>query len=356
MMNILYVWFPASWGPSVVEAIQKRNETWLAQKPVIRDPQTFNRAEVTMGPASRELTYKIQKWNVHSEGFHPILVANARVDWLALKDEDITQKFSILLEGILQDVFSQRASSAWQGAQPQKITVSLLLPGTSTAAQWRDLLQSRRQFWPTLTTRHASLVPLCADALQRERRQMAIETPLVQYRLTGWSLTRNSKRWLPLGLPVSRFGNTSFLPSIDRILSWKGDTKEWTTKKWSKNGRLPRCTFGTIRDVLAPSVSTWKLLSEASTLTTLLLRRQLMCPKLFMHVDGRPRMASTVSRNMSSLTSVMAETSLRTLVPLPPTLFPIPRIGLMTTPWVTDFFWRGAGHMVSVHYLEEFDM
>ena len=24
MMNILYVWFPASWGPSVVEAIQTR--------------------------------------------------------------------------------------------------------------------------------------------------------------------------------------------------------------------------------------------------------------------------------------------------------------------------------------------
>ena len=54
--------------------------------------------------------------------------------------------------------------------------------------------------------------------------------------LTGWSLTRNSKCWLPLGLPVSRFGNISFLPSIDRILSCKGDTKEWTTKKWSKNG------------------------------------------------------------------------------------------------------------------------
>ena len=182
MMNILYVWFPASWGPSVVEAIQKRNETWLAQKPVIRDPQMFNRAEVAMGPASRELTYKIQKWNVHSEGLHPILVANARVDWLALKDEEITQKFPILREGILQDVFSQRASSAWQGAQPQRITVSLLLPGTSTAAQWRDLLQSRRQFWPTLTTRHASLVPLCADALQRERRQMQSKPPLVQYR------------------------------------------------------------------------------------------------------------------------------------------------------------------------------
>ena len=124
-----------------------------------------------MGSRSREVTCRIQKWNIQADGFHPILVANARVDWLALKDDDITKKFPILLEGILQDVFSQRASSAWQGAQPQKLTVSMLLPGTSTASEWRDLLQARRQFWPTLTTRHASLVPVSAETLQRERRQ-----------------------------------------------------------------------------------------------------------------------------------------------------------------------------------------
>ena len=34
------------------------------------------------------------------------------------------------------------------------------------------LLQSRRQFWSTLTTRHASPVPVSAEALQQERRQM----------------------------------------------------------------------------------------------------------------------------------------------------------------------------------------
>ena len=78
-----------------------------------------------------------------------------------------------------------------------------------------------------------------------------------------------------------------------------------------------------------------------------------MSPKLSMHVDGRPRKAPTASKNMSS---VMVETSMRMLGPPPPTLSIIPRIGLMTIPWVTDFFWRGAGHMVSVHYLEEFDM
>ena len=114
----------------------------------------FDWKEAARGSRAREVTCRIQKWNIKTEGFHPILVANARVDWLAMDDDDITQKFPILLEGILQDVYSQRAASAWQGAQPQKLTVSMLLPGTSSAAEWRDLLQSRRQFWPTLTTRH----------------------------------------------------------------------------------------------------------------------------------------------------------------------------------------------------------
>ena len=49
MMNILYVWFPASWGPSVVEAIQKRNVTCLAKKPIVRDPHIFDRKEAARG-------------------------------------------------------------------------------------------------------------------------------------------------------------------------------------------------------------------------------------------------------------------------------------------------------------------
>ena len=89
-------------GPSVVEAIQKRNVTCLAQKPIVRDPHIFDRQEAAKGSRAREVTCRIQKWNIQADGFHPILVANARVDWLALKDDDITKKFPILLEGILQ--------------------------------------------------------------------------------------------------------------------------------------------------------------------------------------------------------------------------------------------------------------
>ena len=156
MMNILYFWFPASWGPSVVEAIQTRNVTCLAKKPIVRDPHIFDRKEAARGSRAREVTCRIQKWNIKEEGFHPILVANARVDWLAMDDDDITKKFPILLEGILQDVYSQRAASAWQGAQPQKLTVSMLLPGTSSAAEWRDLLQSRH-LWHNVDIRWSDL-------------------------------------------------------------------------------------------------------------------------------------------------------------------------------------------------------
>ena len=72
---------PNSWGPSVVEAIQTRNVTCLAKKPIVRDPHIFDRKEAARGSRAREVTCRIQKWNIKAEGFHPILVANARVTY-----------------------------------------------------------------------------------------------------------------------------------------------------------------------------------------------------------------------------------------------------------------------------------
>ena len=245
---------PCQLGSSVVGAIQKRNETWLAKKPVFRDPYIFNRAEAAMGPLSREVTCKIQKWNINA-GFHPILVANARDDWLALKDDDITKKFPILLEGILQDVFSQRASSAWQGAQPQKLTVSMLLPGTSTASEWRDLLQSRRQFWPTLTTRHASLAPLCAEALQRERRQMQAKHLWYNLDIRWVDLENKLQVLAPTGLSREDIWKHLFLhkqrknPFVEGRYTgadFEDVKRQWEAKKlyfldYKKDGTRPPC-------------------------------------------------------------------------------------------------------------------
>ena len=115
MMNILYVWFPASWGPSVVEAIQARNVTCLAKKPIVRDPHIFDRKEAARGSRAREVTCRIQKWNIKAEGFHSILVANARVDWLAMDDDDITKKFPILLFWLV---------AAWVKSRAERPSVS----------------------------------------------------------------------------------------------------------------------------------------------------------------------------------------------------------------------------------------
>ena len=44
----------------------------------------FNPLEVQNETASRDMRYKIQKWNLNSEKVHAILAANARVDWVWL--------------------------------------------------------------------------------------------------------------------------------------------------------------------------------------------------------------------------------------------------------------------------------
>ena len=272
--------------------------------------------EAAMGSRSREVTCRIQKWNIQADGFHPILVVNARVDWLALKDDDITKKFPILLEGILQDVFSQRASSAWQGAQPQKLTMSMLLPGTSAASEWRDLLQSRRQFWPTLTTRHASLVPVSAEALQRERRQMQakhlcynldirwvdLEEKLEVLASTG--LTRNDI-WRHLFLAKQRKN-----PYVEGC--YTGEDLEDVKRQWEAK----KLYFLDYKKDGTRLVLTWPRHSMALVLITLRRNMQLKDPSHYMHVDGRRKTALTALRGRLSLMFVMYLSTMTMLLPL----------------------------------------
>ena len=77
-VRIFRAWFShlylvsASWAPSVVEAIIKRNEKWLAQTPFQHD-SVFSAAEMADQHASREMACKIQKWNVEAAGTFPLL-------------------------------------------------------------------------------------------------------------------------------------------------------------------------------------------------------------------------------------------------------------------------------------------
>ena len=118
----LQVWFPASWGPSVVEAIQTRSVTCLAKKPIVRDPHIFDQKEAARGSRAREVTCRIQKWNIKAEGFHPILVVNARVDWLAMDDDDIETMLwdiSVIPNGTGQEIpYASSGSSTYECVGP----------------------------------------------------------------------------------------------------------------------------------------------------------------------------------------------------------------------------------------------
>ena len=241
-----------------------------------------------------------------------------RVDWLAMDDDDITQKFPILLEGILQDVYSQRAASAWQGVQPQKLTVSMLLPGTSSAAEWRDLLQSRRQFWPTLTTRHASLVPVSAEALQRERRQMQAKHLWYNVDIRWSDLKDKLEVLVPTGLTRDDIWRHLFLTKQRKNPYEEGcytgedveDVKQkWEDKKhyfeqYKKDVPRPPCID------LERAILGFNIDNSAAFF------RQLMTQKLYTHVDGRPRKVRTALRGEPFL---MYETRLsRMIMQLPP--------------------------------------
>ena len=295
LMNTLYVWFPASWGPSVVEAISKRNQTWLQQHPVHRDPAMFNASEVEYGPASREMTYKIQKWNVKSLEVHPILVANARVDWMSLDDSELTQQFEILREGILRDVFSQRASSAWQGMQPQRLTVSLLLPGRSKADQWLDFLQSQCQFWPTMTTRHASLAPIRMHTFQRERRLMQSkhlwDTLSIDWNKLYWKLYT----YKPTGL--SRVHLWTLSLSTVRILSRSVNIRVLIKRLSIIDGTMTSATCVHTRQPKPSKALILKSLWWASTLTISQRRKHSKTLRTSIPAGGKLKKAPTASRS-----------------------------------------------------------
>ena len=116
------------------------------------------------------------------------------------------------------DVFSQRASSAWQGMQPQRLTVSLLLPCmNSEADEWLDFMQCQRQFWPTMTTRHASLAPIELGTFRRERRLMQSKHLGTPSALTGISWTRSCTMPNLLATLENFYGTTSLSRSTVKI-------------------------------------------------------------------------------------------------------------------------------------------
>ena len=171
-LDSMYVWFPAAWVPLVVDAIRAKNVWWDrvgSQQGTVAfaDPQ-----EAPL-PETRELQFKYKRWPMDEEGHSPILDVRANVDWLTLDTRTFYHFLSRLYNGILNDVFTQKASMGWHPASPARVVVSLLLPGSLEVENWLLLARQKRNMWPLQMTMHTVGCTLPTELLmRRERRRL----------------------------------------------------------------------------------------------------------------------------------------------------------------------------------------
>ena len=153
LINTLYVWFPASWGLSVVEAISKRNQRWLQQHPVHRDPTMFNPLEVQNGTASRDMRYKIQRCTQSWWLMHVLIGCLWKTQTSLNSLKSYVKEFSGMYS---RNVHPRRGKEcSRKGSQCRSCCLAWAVRLMNV-----DFMQRQRQFWPTMTTRHASLAPI----------------------------------------------------------------------------------------------------------------------------------------------------------------------------------------------------
>ena len=102
----------------------------------------------------------------------PVLNVSSRVFWLELDDKALLDSYSVLQEGILCDVFSQKCSAAWQGARGERLTVGIMLPGRQDADDWLNFMLSQMNLWPTFTTRGTLTEEISEQVFSKERRRL----------------------------------------------------------------------------------------------------------------------------------------------------------------------------------------
>ena len=121
---------------------------------------------------STEVVYKIRQCSLPGATVVPVLNVSSRVFWLELDDKALLDSYTVLQEGILCDVFSQKCSAAWQGAPGQRLTVAIMLPGRQDADEWLNFMLSQKNLWPTFTTRETLTEEISEQIFRKERRRL----------------------------------------------------------------------------------------------------------------------------------------------------------------------------------------
>ena len=237
LISTLYVWFPASWAPMVAE----RLSGWSSH-PLRSTSLAMEDADST------EVVYKIRQWSLPGATVVPVLNVSSRVFWLELDDKALLDSYTVLQEGILCDVFSQKCSAAWQGAHGERLTVAIMLPGRQDADDWLNFMLSQKNLWPTFTTRGTLTEEVSEQVFRKERRRLQAKHLWMEVKLRWRVLADRMYTKAPTGkskeeldaLLFDRAARRSHTnpyeekayrgPAIKEVQAWWGQCKEWMSR------------------------------------------------------------------------------------------------------------------------------
>ena len=148
---------------------------------------------------STEVVYKIRQWSLPGATVVPVLNVSSRVFWLELDDKALLDSYTVLQEGILCDVFSQKCSAAWQGAPGQRLTVAIMLPGRQDADDWLNFMLSQKNLWPTFATRGTLTEEISEQTFRKERRRLQAKHLWMEVRLSWHVLAGRMYTSAPTG-------------------------------------------------------------------------------------------------------------------------------------------------------------
>ena len=172
-VDSLFVWFPAAWMPLVIDALREKSYIYSQSVSQLGAVAFTDRSQFEL-PEALEVSYKIKRWwQADQSGCCPVLQSRINVDWLTFDPQMFAPFFPRLKEGILHDVFIQKAVVALDNAPSNRIMVSLLLPGPMEADQWLHDVRASRNMWPLQMTSHAAANQMATDIfMRRERRRL----------------------------------------------------------------------------------------------------------------------------------------------------------------------------------------
>ena len=239
-VDSLFVWFPASWMPLVVEALREKSfaSTQVVRQMGVVAPTDQAKTEL---PEGLEFTYKVKRWQADARGCCPVLQSRINVDWLTFDPQMFVPLFPRLKEGILYDVFIQKAAAAWDNAPSNRIMVSLLLPGPMEMDQWLKDVRACINMWPLQKTEHVMTNHMVTEVfMRRERKRLqARHIWETQLNLSGpWSKIESGPNMLRVSRMMHSIDASSYVTTLKNPDGWRTPTRASTGAGSNSSGSI----------------------------------------------------------------------------------------------------------------------